>query len=1455
MQNTRIQLLGNPSGYLETDNNTIVPLTFAISDIKDLSKRKGTFSKSIQIPGTKNNNKLLNNYFDVNVLAGTFDINKIVKCAIIQDGIIILDNAVMQLVSVNKTETNSMSEDSHTYTILIKDTTSDLFGKISNKKLQDIDLTFGDHIYTAENVITSFSNTVEDGYKYVMPYNAEVEDDINFNLTEFTPAIYARKYFDKIFSDAGYAYNWPSANDNDIQFDKLLIPYNGDVPVYTNEPATDYVVEAEINDIRTSTNTYNAGSSTYLQYGIRTFPSLAIGNQLNNDVLLTGWTETQDDYNLFNPTVGTYVPPAAFPSSTNNVRFKFRAEYIIRVRNTSTSARQLTYNGLPDNARRLTLKPNINVTFGFNNVGTFNLAGSQAPQLNDTYIVAGSATTILGSGVSEGEFIINNVEPNGAPFLLTKQLEIDPSTLLGYYSWNDVGSSTKRTDVFFDYILKGIYVEIMPLISGEYGYNVPIFLNNFIPKDIKQSDFLKGIFTMFNLYVDIDDENQTLLNIYKRDDYYDSGKIEDWTYKLAKEKPQDIKFLPEISNKKLLLTYKEDKDWANTAYKTNVGEIYGQALFTFDNEFVQDESKIEVLFSPTPFAYSSDLDAVLPMWNGTAPKTNIRILYDGGEYGCNPYRIWNYPTETSNDPSIVDNNTYPFIAHWDKPINPTFDLNFLPPKYYFRTDNFGSNTNNNIFNLHWRRTLYQINNGRLLTAYFNLTANDIQKMKLNDKIRINNSWWNINKISDYNANSNDLTKVELISIDDELKIDYVPTESLRVSQTSPLLLGINNLIKDNVRTKNKIYSEGIVEINGFNNTLYAASKLNLITGNNNLTNNNGLIIGSQNDLSSNSIIIGGGNNVGIDSNNIIIGNSNTVDNNLSSVLIVGDNISATTANSIYTDNLYITEGIGTINGIPIETFLSGNTNTFLTGGTYNNGTGTLTLTQNNLGPTINVTGFTTGGGTFTGGTVTGPTTFTAGLTANTISATTYLNLPLDVTVTGGTYSSGTLTLNSNNGSSFNVTGFQTTDIFTTGGTYNNTTGTATFTNNNGGTFNVSGFNTGYTLTSSAISSALGYTPVSADTFTTGGTYNAGTLTLNNNNGSSFDVTGFPTSGGTDWSGGTNYVIIKATGTPTQNGTALFNAYTAASGSTSSRFTIILMPGYYSYSTQFTMNKQYVDITSVNGERNVFFQVPISITVNDVRLTGIDAGTNAISMAVISNPLMIIKNCKGGTLSFNSILNANNGTFIDCETTGINSFGFNSASVGGTYINCKATTEAFNYTGLNNNTGYYRDCEAGNNAFASSLSAGDAAGTFLNCIAGNNSFGYSNSAISGFFFNCKGQTASFGTNTVTNTGTYIDCVGNGNSFGSNLGATSLSARTNTGNYFNCKADTQSFGYNQNFNGIANNCIASTNSFGGGTVGQLTGKVYYGKLTAGTFQTVSSGGRTVYCIDGSDTPNNQ
>jgi hypothetical protein len=157
------------------------------------------------------------------------------------------------------------------------------------------------------------------------------------------------------------------------------------------------------------------------------------------------------------------------------------------------------------------------------------------------------------------------------------------------------------------------------------------------------------------------------------------------------------------------------------------------------------------------------------MLSGQAPKTNIRILYDStadvGLTSCSPFHVYDYGTV-----GMQSVTSYPYVGHFDNPLNPTWDLNFSVCSFYYYQPS--SLTDNNLYNRYWRRTMGQINSGKMLTAMFNLKDTDIQAMRLNDKIRIDNSWWNINRVIDYNANANQLTQVELISIDSE--INFMP---------------------------------------------------------------------------------------------------------------------------------------------------------------------------------------------------------------------------------------------------------------------------------------------------------------------------------------------------------------------------------------------------------------------------------------------------------------------------------------------------------------------------------------------------------------------------------------------------------------------------------------------------------------------------------------------------------
>jgi hypothetical protein len=149
------------------------------------------------------------------------------------------------------------------------------------------------------------------------------------------------------------------------------------------------------------------------------------------------------------------------------------------------------------------------------------------------------------------------------------------------------------------------------------------------------------------------------------------------------------------------------------------------------------------------------------------------------------------------------------------PFNASFDINFAICDFYYY-QNIGL-TNNNLFNNYWRRTVNQINRGKMLSAYFDLEENDIQTLRLNDKIRIDNSWWNINRIQDYNANSRALTKVELLSIDDELSLPA--TKITRPITRGDIKRAARFIMESFYRNNNINLSEGSVIVKGIGNVI------------------------------------------------------------------------------------------------------------------------------------------------------------------------------------------------------------------------------------------------------------------------------------------------------------------------------------------------------------------------------------------------------------------------------------------------------------------------------------------------------------------------------------------------------------------------------------------------------------------------------------------------------------
>jgi hypothetical protein len=383
----------------------------------------------------------------------------------------------------------------------------------------------------------------------------------------------------------------------------------------------------------------------------------------------------------------------------------------------------------------------------------------------------------LGDNISEVEVTSTLVLDN---FTTGKELKllnyfIDSfSTGNSSFSWRDVDSNFVNVQMKVD--VENVNIQILPELNYQLG--LPILPNDFLPKKVKQSDFIKSIMNAVNLIPEVDPEDDKNIVLRRRDDYYDAGKQWDMSKRLARDKDFVVEFLPNVTSKAIELSYKDDKDELNEAYKGQTRETYGQLRFIFENENTKGIDRRELIFSPTPCVRLTHGAYVPSIPVELGDNLNMRLLYYVGVQDCNEYTIGG-DTFT----------TYPCASHLNNPINPSFDLNFGVARFYFYA---GIRlTLNNLFNLHYRRLFNALNKGKKATAYINLTEADKQAIQLNDRLYINNSWWFIEEIT-FNANSRDLSKLVLFSVDDEI--------SVKALQTAQSNEPVNNAVVDQTPT-------------------------------------------------------------------------------------------------------------------------------------------------------------------------------------------------------------------------------------------------------------------------------------------------------------------------------------------------------------------------------------------------------------------------------------------------------------------------------------------------------------------------------------------------------------------------------------------------------------------------------------------------------------------------------
>lgn len=841
--------------YLDVSNDVLMPMSWNINDYRELGGRGSAWSKDIMLFGTSNNNKVLSELYDVNITDTSFNKNIKYRCVIRRNGEDAFDGYI-RLLRVTKTSPSSTVFDENViYQVQIYDAVASFNQDIQKKYLEDIDLSQYDHTFNLTGITSTSANTWNQGYKYHNFYKAT---EGPYEFRDYHVSVFAPVYFDRIFSGANYTYNFDSLSATG--FDRTIVPWNGDKSE----------VRKEVIESRSFYVGFTADTG-YVQCDLT--GATIIYNDEDNIIHF-------DSGNTYNPSTGVFSPNYNETQAQFKTRFKYELYF-----SAATAA---------STALNVQIRPTVFLVDGTSTVGYY---GSQF--YNQTYpagTIIPSGLTLINSGVTN-ELVSTLYGSEDTQIYNGQNLKNVIKMFLYADNWKISGTTDDADvrvmiriapDITFSSDTQN-YWQNMPKIT-DIGQGDTIYVNDFIPKKQEQSKFITSVVRKYNLFFVPSKDIENHMNIYTRDEYFDSGNV--WNFDLGEagcylstEDNYQIEWVHDKQNKIIRLKDKDDSDVFNEQYLKNIGETYGQIDYVFENQHIQGVNVIETDFSPTPINEENAYNNLVSMIPTQNPKGNIRLLYDCGWITGN---TWEFKYKNGIDTVVDSFSTYPAALHfYPDPIDPDMDLNFGLCDYLYY-NRWTQLTNNNQYNRFWSRHFSQLENGRILTGLFKLTDRFIRQFKMNDRIYCLGTYWNINSITDYDFNSESLTKMELIEIDEGLKFAPLKSKGFSKKPSSSDFAALDNFI-----------SNDFVD-NGGNNFLSGDNVNVRLAG-------PGNIIGYG---VRNAFIAGSGNTI-TGSDSVIFGKNNTIDSGATNVRIFGDNISVDESGSgnTYVDNIIITESL------------------------------------------------------------------------------------------------------------------------------------------------------------------------------------------------------------------------------------------------------------------------------------------------------------------------------------------------------------------------------------------------------------------------------------------------------------------------------------------------------------------------------------------------------------------
>ena len=166
---------------LDLYDNVSIPITYTILDIREPEKRKTAWSKTIVIPGSKNNNRIFSHIYEISqdgwITIGSqsvyegFNPNIKKEAIILNDGIQVMKGN-LQLKNISRDYNGNIE-----YEIVVSGELTSLFYDIGSAKLSDLDFTEWDHFWNKPTIEKTWDglSTKSDGTEYTSISNGSVK--------------------------------------------------------------------------------------------------------------------------------------------------------------------------------------------------------------------------------------------------------------------------------------------------------------------------------------------------------------------------------------------------------------------------------------------------------------------------------------------------------------------------------------------------------------------------------------------------------------------------------------------------------------------------------------------------------------------------------------------------------------------------------------------------------------------------------------------------------------------------------------------------------------------------------------------------------------------------------------------------------------------------------------------------------------------------------------------------------------------------------------------------------------------------------------------------------------------------------------------------------------------------------------------------------------------------------